>query len=78
MLGSKLKSYNMADPTPNTHFGDRDAVDGVAVPGLHEYYKAHWVQGLPSLDCLDLLRDCMRLILYNVQSHTTQEIWHKM
>jgi exonuclease III len=77
-LGPKLKSHNMADPTPITHYGDRDAVDGVAVPGLHEYYEAHRVRGLPSLDRLDLLWDCTRLILYNVQSHTTQEIWHEM
>ena len=68
----------MATSSPPHAFGDQETAFGVAVPGLPEYTNAHRVQGMPSPGHLDLQRDCTRLILYNVQSHTTTQIWDEL
>ena len=38
---------------------------------------AHQVQGVPLLGCLEL-RDCMRLIIYNIQGFSTRQIWTEL
>ncbi|KAI9453802.1 Endonuclease/exonuclease/phosphatase, partial [Lactarius psammicola] len=58
--------------------GDRETAYGVSVPGLPDYLKTHRVRGMPPPGDLNLKRDCTRLILYNVQSHTTAQIWHEL
>ena len=68
----------MATSSPVHAFGDQETAFGVAVPGLPEYTNTHRVRGMPSPGRLDLRRDCTRLILYNVQSHTTAQIWDEL
>jgi hypothetical protein len=76
--GSKVKSYHMDVSTLFACYRDRDTAYGVAVPGLQDYLETHRVRGMPSLGDLDLARDCTRLILYNVQGHTTGQIWEEL
>ena len=68
----------MAEPIHHMLLDDRDAAVGVTVPGLHDYLETHPVHGMPSVGDLDLKRKCTRLILYNVQSHTTRQIWEEL
>ncbi|KAH9032706.1 Endonuclease/exonuclease/phosphatase, partial [Lactarius pseudohatsudake] len=68
----------MALSHPNTLSGDRDTAYGVSVPGLPDYLKTHQVRGMPSPNDLNLVRDCTCLILYNIQSFTTAQIWHEL
>ncbi|KAH9051480.1 Endonuclease/exonuclease/phosphatase, partial [Lactarius vividus] len=42
------------------------------------YLKTHQVRGMPSPNDLNLARDCTHLILYNIQSFTTAQIWHEL
>ena len=68
----------MATSNPTCTFRDQETAFSVTMPGLQEYTNTHWVQGMPSSGRLDLRRDCTCLILYNVQSHTTAQIWCKL
>ena len=68
----------MATNDHSTRLGDRETAYGVSVPGLPDYLKTHRVWGMPPPGDLNLKRDCTRLILYNVQSHTTAQIWHEL
>jgi exonuclease III len=43
----------------------------------HEYLKAHKTRGVPLLGHLEL-RDCTRLIIYNVQGFSTAQIWTEL
>jgi exonuclease III len=56
----------------------RDRVsNGGSTPDLNEYLSSHPVRGVPLLGRLEL-RDCVRLILYNVQGFTTSQIWTEL
>jgi hypothetical protein len=61
-----------------TCIGDWETAYGVSVPGLPDYLKTHQVQGMPPPGDLNLKQDCTCLILYNVQSHITAQIWHEL
>jgi hypothetical protein len=63
---------------PSVHTGDLETAYGVTVPGLCDYLKTHHVRGMPTSGDLNLMRDCTHLILYNVQSHTTGQIWQEL
>lgn len=49
---------------------------GVA-PSPNEYLKTHKVRGVPRLGDQEL-RDCTRLILYNVQGFTVSQVWTEL
>ena len=78
MLDSKVIFYHMDFTTPQMCRRDQETAYGVTVPSLRDYQKIHHVRGMPPLGNLNLRRDCTRLILYNVQSHTTSQIWHEL
>jgi hypothetical protein len=68
----------MSSFTPYAHYRDWDTAYGVVVPGLQDYLETHCIQGMPPSGDLDLARDCMHLILYNVQGHNTCQIWDEL
>ena len=78
ILAPKLLPPNMNNSSQSLQNGDQDIAFGVAVPGLRNYVEAHRVRGMPAVHDLDLKRDCTRLILYNVQSYTTAQIWREL
>jgi len=56
---------------------DRVEPGGHSPENLQKYLEAHPVRGVPLLGRLEL-RDCTRLIIYNVQGFTTSQIWTEL
>ena len=56
---------------------DRVEPGGHSPENLQNYLEAHPVRGVPLLGRLEL-RDCTRLIIYNVQGFTTSQIWTEL
>src|SRR6267142_129303 len=56
----------------------RDRVsNSESTPGLNEYLSTHKPWGVPLLGRLEL-RDCMRLVLFNVQGFSVAQIWTEL
>jgi len=48
-----------------------------SAPGLNEYLSTHKPRGVPLLGRLEL-RDCVRLVLFNVQGFSVAQIWTEL
>lgn len=56
---------------------DRTENGGLSPENPNDYYTAHRVRGVPLLGRLEL-RDCTRIIIYNIQGFSTEQIWTEL